>query len=275
MEYIIYIFIIASIPMIFYGSWGIREARNQILQRLPALEAFSTRKTATLKKFLAPVFKFSDILLERLKLKQKYHQKLFAAHLKLTPAEFFAIKLTAMALLGSLFSFVFKKFGPGAAVLGVVFGYYITDIWVSKRIAKRRHSITRLLPETVDLVGLCMEAGLDFTTAMDWIVKKTRPTPMVEELAFVVEEIRWGKPRIQALKDMANRLDLAEIRSFVHTLAQAERMGTPVLEVLGMLSEDSRIQRFHRGERIALKAPIKMLIPLIFCILPVIFIIVA
>jgi tight adherence protein C len=120
-----------------------------------------------------------------------------------------------------------------------------------------------------------MDAGLDFTMSMDWIVKKTRSNPMIEELAFVLEEIKWGKPRLQALKDMTKRLDSPDVRSFVNTLSQAERMGTPVIEVLGMLCEDVRQQRSQRGERIALQAPMKMLIPLIFCILPVIGIVIA
>ena len=79
---------------------------------------------------------------------------------------------------------------------------------------------------------------------------------------------------MQALKDMARRLDIPEVSSFVQALVQAERMGTPVSETFGIISEDTRLQRFRRGERIALQAPIKILFPLIFCILPVIGIIV-
>ena len=97
---------------------------------------------------------------------------------------------------------------------------------------------------------------------------------MIEELSFVLEEIQWGKPRTQALKDMAKRLNIPEVNSFIQTLVQAERMGTPVAEAFGVLSEDARMQRFNRGERFAMKAPIKILIPLIFCILPVIGIII-
>ena len=130
------------------------------------------------------------------------------------------------------------------------------------------------IPETVDLLGLCVEAGLDFTSSVKWVLDKVQLNPMMEELAFVLEEIKWGKPRTQALKDMGKRLDISEISSFVQTLVQAERMGTPVSEAFLILSEDARMQRFHRGERIAMQAPIKILIPLIFCILPVIGIVV-
>ena len=84
-----------------------------------------------------------------------------------------------------------------------------------------------------------------------------------------------GKPRVQALRDMAKRVDIPDVTSFVRILVQADRMGTPVEETFRILSEDTRIRRFHRGERQAMKAPLKMLIPLVFCILPVILIIVA
>jgi tight adherence protein C len=92
---------------------------------------------------------------------------------------------------------------------------------------------------------------------------------------LVLKEINVGKPRIEALKDMSKRLAIPDVTSFVRTLVQADRMGTPVEEAFRILSEDTRIRRFHRGERQAMKAPLKMLIPLIFCILPVILIIVA
>jgi tight adherence protein C len=84
-----------------------------------------------------------------------------------------------------------------------------------------------------------------------------------------------GKPRVEALRDMSRRLNIPDVTSFVRTLVQADRMGTPVEEAFRILSEDTRMRRFHRGERQAMKAPLKMLIPLIFCILPVILIIVA
>jgi tight adherence protein C len=125
------------------------------------------------------------------------------------------------------------------------------------------------------LIGLCVEAGLDFTASVQWIAdKKIFNNPLMEELIFVLEEIKWGKPRIQALKDMSARVSIPEVKSLVYTLVQAEKMGTPVSEAFNALSEDTRLMRFRRGERFAAKAPIKILIPLIFCILPVIGIVI-
>ena len=255
------------------GIWDIVISKSQIRQRLPASE-LPQRSKADLAKYLAPLFGLSNLVLKKLNLKERIYQRLYAARIKLTPAEFFSVKVVIMVGLAFLTYFIFNKFVIPAVFAGLVFGYVLPEFWLAKRIAKRKQSIVRLLPETIDLLSLCMEAGLDFSMSMEWIVKKTRNNPMLEELAFVLEQIKWGKPRLQALKDMAKRLDFPEIRSFVHTLSQSERMGTPVVEVLSMLSEDSRMQRSHRGERIALQAPLKMLIPLIFCILPVIGIVV-
>jgi tight adherence protein C len=166
------------------------------------------------------------------------------------------------------------KVDPIIILIFIIIGYIIPDFYLKRRVARRKYLIARRLPETVDLLGLCIEAGLDFVNAVRWVIDRTPHTPMTEELAFVVEEIKWGKPRVQALKDMSRRLDISEITSFVQTIIQAERMGTPVAEAFAMLSEDARAQRFHRGERTALQAPIKILLPLIFFIMPVIGIIV-
>ena len=166
------------------------------------------------------------------------------------------------------------KSDPLFIVISLAIGYIAPEIYLKQKLAKRKNLISRRLPETVDLLGLCIEAGLDFVSAVRWVVDKTPGTAMTEELAFVVEEIKWGKPRIQALKDMSRRLDIPEMTSFVQTIIQADRMGTPVAEAFTIISEDARAQRFHRGQRTALQAPIKILIPLIFFIMPVIGIVI-
>jgi tight adherence protein C len=224
--------------------------------------------------YLARIFPFTQKLLESLKLEAKVKNKLDAAHLRLTPQEFFNIKLLLIVILTIILFFALGKLDPRLFFAAFVLGYVMPDLFVNRKIGQRKFNIARLLPETVDLLGLCVEAGLDFTTAVRWIIEKTPANPMLDELAFVLEEIKWGKPRTQALRDMSKRLGIPEVSSFVQTLVQAERMGTPVAEAFGILSEDTRLQRFHRGERIAMQAPIKILIPLIFCILPVIAIVI-
>ena len=224
--------------------------------------------------FLAKVFPFSRNFLERIGMYAKIKLQLDSAHSHITPVEFFNIKLFFMLLLSIGSVFAFNKADPVIIFIALCLGYFLPQVYIKKRIAKRKAAIVRVLPETIDLLGLCIEAGLDFTNAVRWVIDKTPMNPATEELTLVLEEIKWGKPRIQALKDMSRRLDIPEISSFVQTIIQAERMGTPVAEAFTILSEDTRMQRFHRGERIALQAPIKILIPLIFFIMPVIGIVI-
>jgi len=273
MLYIICLFLGLGVFLVASSVLASISAASQLRQRLP-IEVTPTKKPKVgLYFYFIPIFLLSSFLLEKLKFKEALQQKLNAAHTKLTAVQFFSIQLVSMVALPFLASSLVSA-KSGALVVAVALGFFLPQIWLKKKILQRKQILSRLLPETIDLLGLCMEAGLDFTTALEWIVKKTRHTPLVEELGFVLEEIKWGKSRAQALKDMAKRYDLSELNSFVQTLVQAERMGTPVVEVLSIISEDTRTQRFHRGEREALKSPIKMLIPLIFCILPVIGIVI-
>jgi len=268
---LVFLLLIGGLALIIIGVTApTRTGAKKIL--LPKGENQMSKTPAGL--FFANIFPFSQPVIEKLKLEAKIKNNLDAAHIKLTAAAFFNIKLILMLALAFSSSFTIGKSGPMITIIALAIGYIVPDLWLKRMVAIRKHKIARLLPETVDLLGLCVEGGLDFTSAVKWIIEKTTSNPMVEELSFVLEEIRWGKPRTQALKDMAKRLSIPEVSSFVQTLVQAERMGTPVAEAFTILSEDTRLQRFHRGERIAMQAPIKILIPLIFCILPVIAIII-
>jgi len=131
------------------------------------------------------------------------------------------------------------------------------------------------LPDVVDLLALCVGAGLSFTLALKWVTEKSKDSYLINDLRITLKEINVGKPRREALNDFAKRLNSPDVARFVRTIIQAEKMGTSVGDALAILSEDSREQRYRRGERIAMKAPIKMLFPLIFCIMPVVLILIA
>lgn len=232
------------------------------------------KKGLNFKPILKSIFPFVPRLLEITRFDVMLKKKLDASHVGLSPVELFNIKLLFM-IIGTVLAIVIQnKIDPMVIVIVLCVAYLVPDIYLKQKTKQRREIIIKILPETIDLLGLCVEAGLDFTTAVKWIVEKIPNNPLLEEFNFVLEEIKWGKPRTQALKDMSKRLNIPEVGSFVQTLVQAERMGTPVSEAFAILSEDSRLQRFHRGERFAMQAPIKILLPLIFCILPVIGIVI-
>jgi tight adherence protein C len=225
--------------------------------------------------YLAPVNIISKLLLTRFKIEDKIRDRLLVGRVTLTSSDFFSLKLIfAVLVFAGIFASGLGNSYPVALGIGPLIGFVIPDFWLQKKITARKEAIGKILPEMVDLMGLCFDAGLDFTLAIKWLLDKLRPNAVLEELSFILEEIHWGKPRTQALKDMSRRLSIPEISSFVQTLTLAERMGTPVALAFTILSEDMRMHRFHRGERIAMKAPIKILFPLVFFILPVIGIVI-
>ena len=224
--------------------------------------------------FLSPFAPMNEQLLKILKTEKKLKNKMYLAKWKTSPAEFLVAKELLLILIPLILYLLGVKNILWLAVAAIV-GLIVPDLILNSRVKKRKYQIVRILPETIDLLGLCVGAGLDFMAAVRWVVDKVKINPMIEELVLVLKEINVGKPRVEALRDMARRVDIPDVTSFVRTLIQADRMGTPVEEAFRILSEDSRMRRFHRGERQAVKAPLKMLIPLIFCILPVILIIVA
>lgn len=159
-------------------------------------------------------------------------------------------------------------------IFSLVVGFLLPELWLNTQIKKRQRQIRRDLPNIIDLLNLCVSGGLDFMLAVNRVVKDLKPCELTQELAEVYRETQMGKSRREALKNFAWRTDMPEVYSFVRTLVQADRMGTPMADALKLQSEEIRTMRFHRGEAMALKAPIKLLLPLFAFILPVVLIIV-
>ncbi len=225
--------------------------------------------------FLSIFVPINKPILMFFKLDKPLGNKLSIVKWKISPAEFLSAKELAAIFLPLILYFVFNIESILWLSVACLGGFLLPSLILKNKIKAKKYSIERVLPETVDLLSLCVGAGLDFMSAVRWIINKVKVNPLIEELIIVLKEINVGKPRLDALRDMSKRLNIPDVTSFVRTLIQADRMGTPVEETFKILSEDSRMRRFHRGERTAMKAPIKMLVPLIFCILPVIMIIVA
>lgn len=198
------------------------------------------------------------------------------AHVQLTPEEFFVLKELGVIL---FFIIMFPMMAGDTFFFWVVMafaaGYMIPEFWLKQKIKRVKYVITKELPDAIDLLGLCVNAGLDFMLSLKWVVEKSPPSVMVAELNILLQEINVGKTRREALKDLAARYELPDLSSFTRTLIQADKMGTSVTEALNILSEDMRQARYRRGEQLALKAPLKMLVPLLLFIFPVVGILVA
>lgn len=209
-------------------------------------------------------------------LRKRYTRDLSTGHINLTPEEFMFIKV--FLIVGALV-LTFPAVNPDAIfswfALSVAAGYMLPDFWLKSKIKKVKETIIKELPDAIDLLGLCVNAGLDFMLSLKWVVEKSPPTVMVDELNIVLQEINVGKTRREAIRDLAQRYELPDLSTFARTLIQADKMGTSMTEALNILSEDMRQARFRRGEQLALKAPLKMLVPLLLFIFPVVAILVA
>jgi tight adherence protein C len=159
-------------------------------------------------------------------------------------------------------------------IFSLVVGFLLPELWLNAQIKKRQRQIRKDLPNIIDLLNLCVSGGLDFMLAVNRVVKDLKPCELTQELSEVYRQTQMGKSRREALKNFAWRTDMPEVYSFARTLVQADRMGTPMADALKLQSEEIRTMRFHRGEAMALKAPIKLLFPLFAFILPVVLIIV-
>ncbi|HUB08996.1 MAG TPA: type II secretion system F family protein, partial [Myxococcales bacterium] len=124
-----------------------------------------------------------------------------------------------------------------------------------------------------DLLTLSVEAGLDFTAALAKVVERGRQGPLLQELALVLRQLKMGKTRAESLKMMVDRVNLMALSTFVSALIQADKMGTPLGKVLRIQSAQLRVERSQRAEKLAGEAPVKMLGPLIMCIMPTVFIV--
>jgi tight adherence protein C len=157
----------------------------------------------------------------------------------------------------------------GVVFLGALFlgGSRLSSWIVRRKRDRRQNDALRALPTALDLITVCMEAGLSFDSGLAKVVEKTRGT-LADEFARVLHEMQLGKGRRDALKDLAKRLDVRDVSSFVAAIVQADQMGMSLGPVMRAQSDEVRLRRRQRAEEQAMKAPIKMLFPLIFCILP-------
>jgi tight adherence protein C len=195
----------------------------------------------------------------------------------LTPAQFFAGKLLAMALVALVVGSAMAWIGQSAVTFGLasaVFGFYWPEMWLRDMAKSRNLRILKGLPFFLDIVTMSVEGGLNLSSALQTAVDKMPPGPLVAEVNRLLREVRAGKPRTDAMRDMASRLDFGPISSLVSALVQGEMMGSSLGPILRAQSEQRRTERFQRAEKLALEAPVKMLGPLIMCIFPCTFIVI-
>jgi tight adherence protein C len=159
------------------------------------------------------------------------------------------------------------------AVIALAAGFFLPDYWLITRIKGRQKAILLAIPDTLDLLTISVKAGLGFDAALAKVIEKTEG-PLTDEFRRALAEVRIGKPRRDALKEMVGRTNVPALTNFIGAIVQAEQLGVAIANVLEVQSEQLRIERRQRAEEMAAKAPIKMLFPLVGCIFPSMFIVI-
>jgi tight adherence protein C len=158
-------------------------------------------------------------------------------------------------------------------LVGVGIGYLLPEFWLGGRIKARQKLILKMIPDTLDLLTISVRAGLGFDAALAKVVEKL-PGPLSDEFRRALAEVRVGKTRRDALRDMVPRTNVQPLSNFIGAIIQAEQLGVSISKVLQVQSEQLRIERRQRAEEQAARAPIKMLFPLVGCIFPSLFIVI-
>ncbi len=158
-------------------------------------------------------------------------------------------------------------------IAGAGVGYMAPEFWLGRRIRGRSQQMVLQLPDALDLLTISVEAGLGFDAALAKVVEKMEG-PLVMEFRQALAEIRMGRTRRDALRDVVARADAQPISNFIGAIVQAEQLGVPIAKVLQIQSQQLRIERRQRAEEMAAKAPVKMLFPMVGCIFPTIFIVI-
>ncbi len=154
-------------------------------------------------------------------------------------------------------------------------GYVYPEIWLKDKIAYRRRRVAKDFPFLLDLLVLSMRAGLNYSTALGQAVASLPNGPVKDEFSKLLREIRAGKIRRDALLDLATRMDINSVHNFVAAINQAEETGGEIVDVLSIQAEQRRVERFNEAEVAANKAPVKMLIPMMLFLFPIVFMLVA
>jgi tight adherence protein C len=184
-----------------------------------------------------------------------------------------AAGLLLLGALGALYGLRNPALGVLAALLGAAVGFYLPDVLLYNAAVKRQARIQRALPDAIDMLTICVESGLGFDAAMIRVARNVEG-PVAAEFSRALQEIQIGKSRTQALRAMASRTTVAELRAFVSALVQAGELGIPIADVMRVQSREMRLRRRQRAEEKAQQVPVKILFPLIGCLFPALFIIV-
>ncbi len=252
---------------------ALEEAENSTKGKSQALFLKVTRPFY--KRYFLPIVQSSK---HKQNFRTRYRQKLANAGLgkEMTPEEFVALKF--FMIIGGPFAFLAVRYITESdwslaitPAMGVV-GFFYPDVWLSGMIKKRADDVLRAMPFIVDMLALSVEAGLDFMAAIQRVIEKAPLSPLVEEFETLIRETKIGSSRAEGLRQLGWRVNVIEINSFCATLIAADSVGASIAPLLKQLSNELRVKRSSRAEQQGATAATKILIPMIFFILPAVLV---
>lgn len=227
------------------------------------------------KRYFLPIVQGSK---NKQAIRNKYKQKLANAGLlkDMSPEEFMALKF--FMIIGGPFAFLAIRWIMSETwpltitpVMGLV-GFFYPNIWLDGMIKRRADEVVRAMPFIVDMLALSVEAGLDFMAAIQRVIEKAPMSPLVEEFETLIKETKIGSSRAEGLRQLGWRVNVIEINSFCATLIAADSVGASIAPLLKQLSAELRVKRSSRAEQQGATAATKILIPMIFFILPAVLV---
>jgi tight adherence protein C len=194
---------------------------------------------------------------------------------------FLSLRFVAAAVLGGIALLLFMA--PTAvqqplstailySIIAMVLGFFFPQLWLDEQIKKRQKEVQKAMPDALDLLTICVEAGLGFDAAMSNVAQKW-DNELSLAFARAIREVQLGKVRRDALRDMADRIDLPDLTSFVAAVVQSEQLGVSMAKILRIQADQMRMRRRQIAEEQARQAPVKMLLPMVAFIFPSIFIV--
>jgi tight adherence protein C len=185
------------------------------------------------------------------------------------PAAFYLFKILTFKIMP------YQYFMAILVILAII-GFYLPNVLLNNQIARRKETLLAGFPEALDLMVVCVEAGIGMDSAVSRVGEEMKLTnkPLSEEFRLMNLELRAGKSRRDALKNLAMRTDLEEISSLTTLLIQTDKFGTSVGPALRVHSDGMRTRRYQKAEELAAKLPVKLVVPLIFCIFPALFVVI-
>jgi len=208
---------------------------------------------------------------------ERTEQKLMYAGILKMDASSFVVTKVLLTVAGVVVAILLRNFGDGLMRLLILLGppllgFFGPDAWLNRKIEDRKNTMLRALPDTLDMLVISVEAGLGFDSALQRVVESV-PGPLSEEFFRMLQETRVGVARRDAMRNMMDRTDLDELRSFLLAMMQAEAFGVAIARVLRVQADEMRVKRRQRAQEKAFAAPVKITFPLVFCIFPALFIV--